>query len=323
MGDAGGIGPEVALKALTRKSVKRACRGIIVGDLAYLRSLARALRLPLGLRKATDPRRTAGDFIRVYDVGRLSGAPPIGRPSLAGGRAAGRALEHAVKLALSGKVQGIATAPVSKESFALAGYGTVGHTEILARLTGTRYPVMMLMNGNLRVIFATTHVPHARAASRLSTSGLARRIRLADKYLGAYMGIHNARIAVACLNPHCGEGGRLGREEKRVIAPAVRAARARGILVEGPIAADSIFRPVISERFDAIVAMYHDQGMIPLKLMGHGDVVNITLGIPVVRTSPGHGTAFDIAGTGTASARSMVGAILECAKIIKRLNHAG
>jgi 4-hydroxythreonine-4-phosphate dehydrogenase len=321
MGDAGGIGPEVTLKAVTRRSVGRACRPVVVGDLAYLRSLARKYAITVSLRKAKDFAGVTGGRVWVYDVTRISGKAPVGSPSAAAGRAAGKALEGAVALAIAGKVQGLVTAPVSKESFALAGYGMVGHTEILARLTRTRNFAMMLINGDLRVVFATTHLPHRKAASALTRSGLAGKIELTAGYLERYMGIANGAIAVACLNPHCGEGGRLGREERDIIEPAVMVARDKGICVEGPFAADSIYRPAFAGRFDAIVAMYHDQGMIPLKLRGHGDVVNITLGIPLVRTSPGHGTAFDIAGTGKASDRSMAGAILECARIIKRLSH--
>lgn len=323
MGDAGGIGPEVTLKALARASVKKACRPVVIGDLDYLRRLARDLRIKVSLRRANVFGSGSGGAIRVLDVARLAGKPAFGEPSARGGRAAGKAIEQAVKLALAGRAAGIVTAPVSKESFEHAGYGMVGHTEILARLTGTRYYAMMLMNGSLRVIFASTHVPHAKAAAKITRGGLLRKMRIAGEYLGLYMGIPDARIGVACLNPHCGESGRLGREERDTIAPAVRAAQQEGICVEGPIAADSIYRPTIADGFDAILAMYHDQGMIPLKLRGHGDVVNVTLGIPVVRTSPGHGTAFDIAGTGKASARSMAGAVLECARIVKRLDNAG
>ena len=322
MGDAGGIGPEVTLKALARASVKKACRAVVIGDLRFLRKSAGDLRIPVTLRRATVFGRASGESVYVYDVARLSGKPPVGEPSLRAGRAAGKAVEQAVRLALLGKVRGIVTAPVSKESFAHAGYGMVGHTEILARLTGTRDYAMMLTNGSLRIVFAGTHVPHAKAAGKLTRTGLLRKFRIAHEYLDLYMGIADARIGVACLNPHCGESGRLGREEREVIEPALNAAREEGICVEGPIAADSIYRPAIADGFDAIIAMYHDQGMIPLKLKGHGDVVNITLGIPVVRTSPGHGTAFDIAGTGKASARSMAGAILECVKIVKRFDHA-
>jgi 4-hydroxythreonine-4-phosphate dehydrogenase len=319
MGDPGGIGPEVALKALSRSPVRTACRGVIVGDLAYLRSLAQGLRIPAGLRGISDFSRASGEAIYVHDVIRVAGKPLAGRPSRAGGHAAGKSLARAVELALGGQVEGLVTAPVSKESFALAGYGMVGHTEIIARLTGTRNYAMMLTNGDLRVIFATTHVAHRNVASRLSRRGLANKIRLAHRYLALYLGIENARIAVACLNPHCGEGGRLGREEKTVIEPALEALRAKGIDVDGPFAADSIYRRTIAGRFDAIIAMYHDQGMIPLKLKGHGQVINVTLGVPVVRTSPGHGTAFDIAGTGRASPVSMSSAIIECAKVAKRL----
>jgi 4-hydroxythreonine-4-phosphate dehydrogenase len=322
MGDAGGIGPEVTLKALARASVKKACRALVVGDLRFLRQLAGELGLRVALAQANAFESASGETVYVYDIARLSGKPPVGEPSLRAGRAAAKAVEEAVKLALLGRVDGIVTAPVSKASFARAGYGMVGHTEILARLTGTRDYAMMLTNGRLRVVFATTHLPHAKAASKLTRAGLLKKLRIAHRYLGLYMGIARPVVGVACLNPHCGEGGRLGREERDVIEPAVRAAREEGICVEGPVAADSIYRPTIARGFDAIIAMYHDQGMIPLKLKGHGKVVNITLGIPVVRTSPGHGTAFDIAGTGKASDGSMAGAILECVRIVKRFNHA-
>jgi 4-hydroxythreonine-4-phosphate dehydrogenase len=322
MGDVGGIGPEVTLKALSRASVKKVCRAVIIGDLKYLRELAGELRIPVSLRRARTVGRTSGEAICVYDVARLSGKPVIGEPSLRAGRAAGKAVEQAVKLALGDQVDGIVTAPVSKESFQRAGYGMVGHTEILARLTGTRRYAMMLMNGNLRVVFATTHVAHAKVAGKLTRAGLLSKLRTANDYLEFYMGIANPRIGIACLNPHCGEGGRLGREERDIIAPAMRAATQEGICVEGPFAADTIYRPTIADGFDAIIAMYHDQGMIPLKLKGHGDVVNVTLGIPLVRTSPGHGTAFDIAGAGKASAGSMARAIRTCAEIVKRLDDA-
>jgi len=323
MGDPGGVGPEVTLKALSRASVATVCRAVVVGDLVFLRRLAQDLRIPVKLYKVTNFGQIAGNAVYVYDIGRASGKIPLGRPSLAAGRAAGKAVEQAVKLAVSGKVRGIVTAPVSKESFALAGYGLVGHTEILARLTGTQDYAMMLMSGNLRIVFATAHVPHRKAAAGLTRKGLVRKLELTVRYLALYLGVRNARIGVACLNPHCGEGGRLGREELEIIEPALRDARDRGICVEGPFAADSIYRPAIADGLDAIMAMYHDQGMIPLKLKGHGEVVNITLGIPMVRTSPGHGTAFDMAGSGGASARSMVGAVLQCVRIVKRLNHVG
>jgi 4-hydroxythreonine-4-phosphate dehydrogenase len=152
---------------------------------------------------------------------------------------------------------------------------------------------------------------------------LLNKIKLTHEYLGLYMGIRDARIGITCLNPHCGEGGRLGKEERRIIEPAIRSAASRGICVEGPYPADSIYQPAVASGFDAIVAMYHDQGIIPLRLRGFDDVVNITLGISCIRTSPGHGTAFDIVGKVPASEKSMVKAITECARIAKRVRDAG
>jgi 4-hydroxythreonine-4-phosphate dehydrogenase len=236
--------------------------------------------------------------------------------------AAVKALKEGLGSVCSGRADGLVTAPVSKESFALAGYGMVGHTELLAKLTRTDDYAMMLTSGSLRVTFATTHVALREVARSLTARGILSKVRLTEEYLRRYMGISRARIGVAALNPHGGESGRLGVEEEKIIGPAIRRARAEGINADGPFPADSIYRPGFSGRFDAIIAMYHDQGMIPLKLYGHGDVVNITLGIPCVRTSPGHGTAFDIVGKRRPSDRSMRMAILECARIAKRLNNA-
>jgi len=322
MGDAGGIGPEVALRALARPSVRKVCVPAIAGDLELLLRVARESGVDMPLRKMKAWEHVAADTIPVIDQVRVKGNPAAGKPSRAAGVAAGKALELAVELACSGRADGLVTAPVSKESFELAGYGMVGHTELLAEFTQTRDYAMMLVSERLRVVFASTHVALRQAARKLSARGILKTLRLTEAYLDRYMGIKKARIGVSALNPHGGEGGRLGTEEVRVIEPAVRRARGEGILADGPFPADSIYRPDFARQFDAIIAMYHDQGMIPLKLMGHGDVINITLGIPCIRTSPGHGTAFDIAGKHPASDRSMRMAILECARIAKRLNHA-
>jgi 4-hydroxythreonine-4-phosphate dehydrogenase len=313
----------VALKAVSKASVRRACLPVMIGDLRYLRHLARSEGLKLNLREWSSRARPAGKAVAVVDVGRMRTKPPRGKPSRSAGRAAGRALEEAVNLALAGRMDGMVTAPVSKESFALAGHGLVGHTELLARLTHTRAYAMMLIGRGLRVVFATTHLPLRGVAAKITIPGLLEKLRLTRHYLDLYLGIRDAKIAVSCLNPHCGESGHLGKEEKEIIRPAIQAARREGIGVEGPFPADSICRPTVAGKFDAILAMYHDQGMIALKLRGHGDVVNITLGIPVLRVSPGHGTAFDLAGKHVASDRSMTKAILECAWIAKRLRHAG
>jgi 4-hydroxythreonine-4-phosphate dehydrogenase len=322
MGDAGGIGPEVALRALARASVRKVCVPAIAGDFATLRRVARRIGAPMPPMKLKGWEDVIDGTVGVIDAAPLKGRVPMGAPSRAAGQAAWKALGLAVQLACSGEAEGIVTAPVSKESFELAGYGMVGHTELLAKLTRTRNYAMMLMNQGLRVVFASTHVPLKSAAGKISLRGLLKTLRLTEAYLDRYMGIKKARIGVSALNPHGGESGRLGTEEVKVIEPALMRAREEGILAEGPFPADSIYRPAFARKFDAIIAMYHDQGMIPLKLMGHGDVINITLGIPCIRTSPGHGTAFDIAGKKPAEDRSMRMAVLECARIAKRLNDA-
>jgi 4-hydroxythreonine-4-phosphate dehydrogenase len=258
--------------------------------------------------------------VPVYDGARVSKAAPLGRPSKQGGAAAGRAIEDATKLAMAGEVDGIVTAPISKESLAYAGYGAIGHTELLARLTGTKRCAMMMINGNLRVVFATTHLPLAEVAGSITVEGLVEKLVLAEKYLRLYMGLEDVVMGVCCLNPHCGEGGQLGSEELTVIEPALVRARKKGLEVHGPYPADSIFRSTEARSFDAILAMYHDQGMVAVKQGDHDRVVNITLGLPFVRTSPGHGTAFDLIGhQGRASEQSMLNAILVCARIAARV----
>lgn len=291
MGDPGGIGPEVAIKAACDRRVIRACEPVIVGDRRVLERVARGL-------------------------GRSGVA---GAPTRAGGAAAGRAIEEAVRLALAGEVGGVVTAPVSKQSLALAGYGMVGHTEIIAGLTGARRYAMMMTSPGMRVVFVTTHLPLERVARSLSTRVVFEKIALARDYLRRFEGERAPRIAVCGLNPHCGEGGALSDEERRVIEPAIRKARRAGIRAEGPYPAEVVFGERRAGDFAAIVAMYHDQGMIPIKIRDPEDVVNVTIGLPIARTSPGHGTAFDIAGKGVADPTSMVRAVLECVRLAKRL----
>lgn len=331
MGDPGGIGPEIALRAAASPAIRRVSVPVVVGDVDYMDVLAGEL----GLRVVPDfgtgargGRRAGGQVVvRVADSGGVIGEVKLGKSTAGGGRAAGAAIEAAVQLATSGAVEGIVTAPVSKESLALAGYGMVGHTEMLARLTKTRLYAMMLARKGLRVIFATTHVPISGVARRLKKKNLVDTFALGREYLRAYMGIVKPSMGVCCLNPHCGEGGMLSREEEKIIIPAVKSARRKGINVDGPYPADSIFGKNLAPGFDAIVAMYHDQGMIPLKMVRQEELVNITLGLPIVRTSPGHGTAFDIVGRRggggrVVDCRGMISAARECARIAKRIRHA-
>jgi 4-hydroxythreonine-4-phosphate dehydrogenase len=291
LGDPAGIGPEVAIRAAGDPRVIRACTPVIVGDRGVIE---RAVRGPRSARV-------------------------MGRPSKAGGASAGRAIEEAVRMALGGEVGGLVTAPVSKQSLALAGYGMVGHTEIIGGLTKARRYAMMMVSPRMRVVLATTHLPLERVGQSLTARGVFDKIAAAWDHLRRFEGLRRPRIAVCGLNPHCGEGGALGAEELRVIEPAIRNARQAGIDATGPYPAEVVFGEGLAGSFAAIVAMYHDQGMIPIKIREPGEVVNVTIGLPIVRTSPGHGTAFDIAGKGVADATSMTRAILECARLARRM----
>jgi 4-hydroxythreonine-4-phosphate dehydrogenase len=233
--------------------------------------------------------------------------PKPGRATAVGGRAALEAITEAICLALDGRVAGIVTAPISKEAIRAAGSPFPGHTEMLAAFTGARRHAMMLVGGPLRVSLATIHVPLAQVPSLITRRGLREVIDLTWEAVRSF-GIARPAIAVCGLNPHAGEAAMMGNEERRVIGPAVRAAAKRGIPVSGPYPADTIFHRAARGEFAAVVAMYHDQGLGPLKTLAFDTGVNLTLGLPIIRTSVDHGTAFDIAGTGVASPESLLAA---------------
>jgi 4-hydroxythreonine-4-phosphate dehydrogenase len=272
VGDPAGIGPEIAGKA------------------------------------AADPRVTAACEPILY-------APPpgttftAGRVDPAAGRAAYDVIVRAVADAMGGRVDAIATAPVSKEAFALAGLPWKGHTDLLAHLTGSRFVAMMFDSEAVRVVLATVHIPLADVPRTLTFDLLTRTIELAARELPRFIG-RSPRLAVAGLNPHAGEHGLMGREDDDVIRPAIERARDGGIDVGGPFPADTVFLRASRGEFDAVIACYHDQGLIPVKLLAFGRAVNVTLGLPIVRTSVDHGTAFDIAGRSVADPGSMIEAIL-------------
>jgi 4-hydroxythreonine-4-phosphate dehydrogenase len=256
--------------------------------------------------------------VAVLPVGRLgAGARRPGRPSVAGGRASHAWIVAAARLAVEGRIAAIVTAPISKEWVTRAGFPISGHTELLRELTGARDVRMMLAGARLRVVLVTMHVALRDVPAAISTASVERTIRLTDAHLRRYAGLRKPRIAVAGLNPHAGEGGLFGDEEGRVVAPAVVRARRAGVAAHGPFAADSLFFRAVAGEFDAVVALYHDQGLIPLKLLHFHDGVNVTLGLPIVRTSPDHGTAYDIAGRGVADAGSMAAAITLAAEMAR------
>ena len=321
MGDPAGIGPEIILKALAELAVRdgaHAVSPIIYGTRAAMGEGARVAR-PRGRRSSSPPRARNGQASRLLECGEARHPIRLATIDAEAGRLAFAAIDHAVKDAMAGRIAAIVTAPISKEAVNLAGYAYAGHTDMLADLTGSRDTCMLLAHENLRVAHVSTHVALARVPSLVTPERLTRVLELTLDALHRF-GIDKPRIAVAALNPHAGEGGLFGTEDATVIAPTVEAFRQRGVDVSGPIPGDTVFVRALGNEFDAVIAMYHDQGHIPLKLLGFRidpvarkwtalSGVNITLGLPFVRTSVDHGTAFDIAGKGIASAQSMVEAI--------------
>ena len=312
LGDPCGIGPEVVAAALATPSVRAVCRPVVVGSAAVLRGAVAQVgaSLEVVLVDAPDSAPHAPGVVAVLDPGNLNIAAVYpGRLSAEAGRAAVEWALQAGELCLSGAVDAMATAPINKEAARLAGYEEVGHMELLQRLSGADKVATMLISGGLRVVHLTTHRSLRRACDAVTKERVLSMVALTDGSFRAW-GFTQPRIGVAALNPHASDGGLIGDEEEREIAPAVAAARERGIDATGPVPADIVFHQAIQGRYDAVLAMYHDQGHIPVKVHGFEQSVSVNLGLPFVRTSVDHGTAFDIAGKGVASAVSMVEAIV-------------
>ncbi|MDZ7291303.1 MAG: 4-hydroxythreonine-4-phosphate dehydrogenase PdxA [candidate division KSB1 bacterium] len=316
IGDINGIGPEVTLKALRQLPFIPAMkegqdfRVAIIGPAAALQFWQTHLRLnlPIPHIKNLDA-WPKGTSVVVLDTDQMQPRIQIGQLSAAAGKIAGEALAQAIRLAREEKVHAIVTAPVSKQALHLAGFHYPGQTEFLAEGLGAADFAMMLVAEEFRVALVTTHLPLREVAAAISQDLILRRLRVLHHDLQTRFRIVTPRIAVTGLNPHAGEGGVLGEEEQTLIAPAIRSSRDEGIAAEGPFSADALFGRLKQNRFDAYLAMYHDQGLIPLKMFGFGRAVNYTAGLPVIRTSPDHGTAFDIAGKGLADPTSMVEAL--------------
>ncbi len=313
MGDAAGVGPEVVLKALKHLDVFAFCRPLVIGDRARLEQAGRIV--------GVDVEDDELPF-ECLDLGLVPADLPYGKVSAAAGEAAYRYIERAVQLALAGKVDAICTAPINKEALNAAGHHFPGHTEILAALTGTAEVSLTLFSPKLRVIHVTAHMGLIDSIERIDAGLVERTIaRGRELMIRSGIGVERAgalepRIGVCGINPHAGEGGLFGRGEEEIkIAPAVAVARARGWDVEGPYPADALLYRAARGDFDLVVAMYHDQGHGPVKAMGLEHGVNVTAGLPIVRTSVDHGTAFDIAGTGKADERSMLEALRYAAQL--------
>ncbi|NKB81220.1 MAG: 4-hydroxythreonine-4-phosphate dehydrogenase PdxA [Nitrospirales bacterium] len=325
MGDPAGIGPEIIVKALASEAIWCVCRPVVIGSLSVFQNMVQGLGS--SLRVMAVPWDTPVPEWSVMKKGTLPVIDPLsprlktvrlGRAAASSGAASVACIHTAVQLALAGHVSGMVTAPINKEAMHMAGYDFRGHTELLADLTHSKRVAMMLLGGPLKIVFATTHLSIRDLPQALTVSRISQAIRLAHHGLQEYFQIVAPRIAVAALNPHAGERGLFGQEERLVIAPAVKRAKRLGIQTVGPLPADTLFGEAARGSYDAVVAMYHDQGLIPLKLMAFGKCVNVTIGLPIVRTSVDHGTAYDIVGTGQASPQSLIEAIHLAARLVQR-----
>ena len=331
MGDPAGVGPEIIARAAADAEVTRTGRPVVIGDASVMRAALRLVESPLALRSVTgiaDCRWTAGT-LECLDLANVEIASlPRGEVSAAAGRAAHAYILRAVDLAKSRAIDGIVTAPINKEALAAAGVPHTGHTEILAELSNTRDYAMLLMGKDLRVIHVTTHVSLRQVPDLVTRERVLRTIRLAQQTMEG-LGQPRPRIAVCGLNPHAGEEGLFGDEERIAIVPAIEAARADGLDIHGPLPADTLFSRARGGEFDIVVAMYHDQGHIPVKTLGFTydeetrrwtglSGVNVTVGLPFLRVSVDHGTAFDRAWKGIANAESMVEAIEVAVRMLAR-----
>lgn len=320
MGDPAGIGPEIILKSLEQLAPRVAAgelAPLVIGTASCIEASAGALGL--GIEIVTDSVPAAWPKVRVVEAAAAREPTPPGKLSAEGGRLAYAAIERAVQLALAGEIDAIVTAPINKEALNAAGHSFAGHTEILAELTGSKGSCMLLAHDQLKVSHVTTHVALADVPKRITPERLRRVFGLTHQAM-LDLGIEEPRIGICALNPHAGEGGLFGREDADVITPVIEEFRAQGMRFEGPVPGDTVFVKALGGQFDAVVAMYHDQGHVAVKTMGFvmdpasGRMsalsgVNVTLGLPIVRTSVDHGTAFDIAGQGIANPQSMLEAI--------------
>ncbi|HHZ83180.1 MAG TPA: 4-hydroxythreonine-4-phosphate dehydrogenase PdxA [Nitrospirales bacterium] len=328
MGDPAGIGPEVIVKALAGdngKDVRSQARVVIIGSYPVMEHMSLTLQLPCSVQQLDHlgNHTTSENIIHVLDpLPAPLSAVVHGKASVANGLAQVTFVKEAVRHAMKGDLDAIVTAPITKAAMVMAGYDYPGHTELLAELTGVissgRESGMMLIGGPLRIMFVTTHTALRNLPSLIQIPNVMKAIRLADLAGREMFGISHPRIGVAGLNPHAGEDGLFGMEEIQVITPAVEQSHTAGVDCSGPFPADTLFQRASKGEFDVVVAMYHDQGLIPLKLVSFGQAVNITVGLPILRSSVDHGTAYDIAGKGIANPGSLIQALHTASQILER-----
>lgn len=320
MGEPAGIGGEITLKAWQERVSRAVPSFFVIDDPARLTALARAIGLDVPVREI----RTPGEATRVFPdalpvlVQALPHVPVPGRPDVANAPAVIAAIERAVALVRSGQASAVVTNAIQKETLYDAGFAYPGHTEFLGALANVAHPVMMLAGPELRVVPVTIHLSLVDALAALSTAAIVTCGRVTAAALARDFGIARPRLAVAALNPHAGEAGAMGHEERDIIAPAVAALVAQGVDAAGPAPADTLFHAEARKRYDAVLCMYHDQALIPLKTLDFERGINITLGLPFIRTSPDHGTATDIAGRGIANPASLIAALAAASAMAAR-----
>jgi 4-hydroxythreonine-4-phosphate dehydrogenase len=320
MGDPTGIGPEIIVKALSMEEPFRACRPIVFGDREVL---SRAIQIQsfsttIEVIEKIPEDGYLPEKIFLLPVSRLEiNSLRFGQPDRACGEAMVRYIKEAVKWATRGALDAITTCPINKRAMNAAGYSFPGHTELLGHLAQASSVAMMFLGSKWKIVLVTTHLPLKDVSEWITASRILSILRLTDEGMKKYFGIPQPKLAILGLNPHCGEEGLLGEEEKREILPAVAEARSLGMDVEGPFPADSFFNLSSGSAFDAVISMYHDQGLIPIKMIDFKEAVNFTLGLPFIRTSVDHGTAYDLAGKGLADPTNLVKAISTAANLSK------
>jgi 4-phospho-D-threonate 3-dehydrogenase / 4-phospho-D-erythronate 3-dehydrogenase len=304
LGDPAGIGPEIIVKAFQDEFLSIDNRILVIGDAKLLKRTSEQVAPEILVHSVTSPEEGWYQTctIDVIDLDNVPETLPLGKPSAEGGKASYEAIQKAVELALNDEVAAITTAPINKQSLHLAGHPFPGHTELLGHLTDSKSPSLMMEGNSLRVVLVTTHLPLDQVKSQITKEKVLHSIRQTNDWLQKHV-TDIPSIAVVGLNPHSGDGGIFGQEEIEFILPALKTAQQEGIQASGPYPADALFQRAASEKYDAVICMYHDQGMIPVKMNGMG--VNITMGLPILRTSVDHGTAYDIVGRNKASAENL------------------
>ena len=315
MGDPAGVGPEIIAKAISNPEIQKTCRPVIIGDTGVFEEAFRTSGLAFKINLIRHPGLAdpSPGTVNLIEAGPVAGVEK-NRPTAAGGKACVACIEKAVDLALGKEVDAVVTAPISKEALRMAGFPWPGHTEMIAEKCATREYAMMLAGGPLKVILVTIHTALRNVPGLIRKDSVLKTIRLAKKACDM-LGLRDPRIAVAGLNPHAGESGIFGTEEIEAISPAVEEALGMGLPVTGPYPPDTVFHKAYKGEVDIIVCMYHDQGLIPLKMLCFDTGVNVTVGLPIIRTSPDHGTAYDIAWKGIARPSSMIEAIRLAARL--------